>query len=470
MTYDVFNKCRQMSGASDQNQDRQTTPPASAEPRAGRSPRIWRRWWLIAAIVLVPAVFAAQWYTSREWGFDRAREAAGRRRWEEARQHLARYLELHPNSSQARLLMAEALVKEKGTRPTEAIPQAIEHLRRVDGSPQDIATAKLQIARLSFLVLKKPGQAERELQEALALDPRSFDANVLMWKLLDLTGRHELAGDYFWQAFEVADESQHPVLLRDWFLSEFYPETGNDNFYSIFGAQKIGKIPASVNLLVRLRESEPEAVVLHAALAAYYLENGVPTSSLELLKEAPDLSAAMHDAFFVSVLLEALVDLGEFEKAEDCFRKFPQPHEGYLYWRSEGLFQQTVADDAAAAIKSYEKCLQMAAGKFDWGLMMRLSECLRKVGRADEAQEIQTRVNYLTTQALTEERAQDLRERLRNLNDPGVAGDVGDLYREFGKSREASAWEELHQRLLRHQTGEERSVSGGPSPATSAKP
>ncbi|MAG92177.1 MAG: hypothetical protein CMJ48_00280 [Planctomycetaceae bacterium] len=420
----------------------------AADPGAAVYTR--RRLVLLSCGVLVVAGSVGYWWWSIESEMENARQAIERGDWKPARAHLTRYLDWHPQDPAAHLLMAEALVKDDSRTSDDFVQQAIEHLHQIGDDAPLSARARLQEARLALLILREPARAEHLLRRSLKLNPDSYEANFLMWKVLDLTGRHINSREYFWRVYELSPETERASRLRDWFFAEFYSETANEPFTRALGAEKIGKIPASVNLLVRFRESEPAASFVHAALAAYYLESGKPKSSLELLKEAPDLAHAMQDPFFVAALFEALVDLGEFQKAKRCFEQFPRPHSGYLFWRCEGIYRQHVLNDAAAAVEPYTHASTCWPAKFDWNLMMRLSECLRKVGRNNEAERVQSRVKHLTTKVLTRERTSQLRNRVGNLNNPFLAQEICSLYREFGLTREADAWEEHRQSLLRY--------------------
>jgi len=431
-------------------------PGDSPAIQAESSERTWRGIYrrrrglvLFASLMLTAAVSLGYRFWSVEAGLHRARRAVDRLDWAGARVHLANYLQRHPEDPEAHLLMAEAYVKDNSGHPRRSVELAVHHLQQVGDDSSLAGRARLQEARLTFLILLQPMKAERLLRQSLRLDPGSFEANLLMWKVLDLTGRHIASRDYFWRAYDLSPESERGDRLRDWFLAEFYPETANAQFHAVFGTKKIHKIPASVNLLVRFRENEPEAPFVHAALAAYYLGAGKRKSSLELLKEAPDLEQAMRDPFFASVLFETLVDFGESQKTRVCFANWPRPHAGYLYWRAEGMFRQDVLHDPSAAAISYQKALSTWPGKFDWQLMMRLSGCLRAIGRVDDAERLRTKVEHLTKDILTRQTTSQLRSRLANLRSPLVARDVRNFYREFGLTREANAWEDHRIHLTR---------------------
>lgn len=424
-------------------------PDNSSDPTAPWMSR--RKGLLLCLSVLVLAVCIVMWWHSvRVAGIALAKRDMLRGEWTEAKAHVSEYLSHFPDDADAHFLMAEALVKEnRDEDPGESVKLAIQHLRKIAGNSELVAKARLQEGRLAFLVLKQPARAEQLFRESLSLDPNSLDANLLMWKLLDLTDRHIFSREYFWRVYELSSGRDRVIRLREWFLSEFYPITANAEFTSVFGAKEIGKIPASVNLWVRFRESEPEASFIHAALANYYLEGGRPTSSLELLKEAPDLAKAMQDPVFVTALFDTLTTLGEFDKATTCFKQFPEPHSGYLYFRTEGVYRQQVLNDAANAIHSYESALETWPAKFDWGLMTRLAECLRKAERNDEAQAVQARVALLTKEVVTNEKMSELRDKLRNLGDASVVKEMCELYRGFELAEEANAWEDHRQYLER---------------------
>jgi tetratricopeptide (TPR) repeat protein len=428
----------------------QSTQNAAVQSTPSENPSrafLSRRRMFLLAICVLAVGWSGYSYWSIESGLKRGQQAAAKGHWSRARDHLSRYLAWHPDDATAHLLIAEALVRDNAQSGQDSVNRAIEHLTQIEDDSPLAAKARLQQARLSLLLLQRPAAAERLLRKSLELNSESLDANILMWKLMDVTGRHVVSRQYFWRAYEASPVSGRPTLLRDWFLAEFFPETANTSFHNATGARAVGKIPASISLLVRLRESEPEAHFVHAALATYYLERGQPKSSLELLKESPDLAQAMKDPFFVSVLFESLVDLGENEKATTCFEQFPEPHADYLYWRSKAMFHHYVTEDAAAAVDAYEEALTKWPAKFDWGLMTKLSECLRKIGRGDDAEGIQKRVNQLTTRILTEEKTSQLRDKLRRLNDPAVAGELCEIYTEFGLMKEANAWGEHRQKL-----------------------
>jgi tetratricopeptide (TPR) repeat protein len=386
------------------------------------------------------------WQRSLDTAYSNARRAVTRGDWEVAIVLLERYLLSRPDDANARLLIAESLVSSKGPAAYHRISQAVKHLQHVASDDPLAAKAKIQEGRLSLFLLKKPAAAESALTEALRIDTRSTEANLLMWQLLDLTGRHVYCERYFWSAFETIPSEQRPSLLRDWFLSEFYP----DQLYAeLFQQMDItsGQYPPMVKLMVQFRESEPEATFLHAAIARYFHDAGNLKGAIELLNECPDVTAGMKDPFFVDVLFETLVDLGEPQKAETCFSEFPTPHSGYLFYRTEGMFYDYLKNNSEAAVRSYQLALETPPARFDWGLMNRLTVCLKKLGRNEESERLQTKVDYLTRQVLTVEETSELRKILSAPLRAQDASRFAEFYSKFELNKEVSAWSQYQKEL-----------------------
>jgi tetratricopeptide (TPR) repeat protein len=420
----------------------------------GSQRRFWRsfKWFnrrrltLVLFVAIIAAAGGAwgHWLNSQ---FLDAKRSAARSDWDSVVDTLDRYLRYRPNDAEALLLIAEAYVSQSGRGKSDNLQQAVFHLQKIKEASPLASRARLQEARVSLLLQKKPGTAERLLRDSLRLNDESLEANLLMWQLLDLTGRHISSDPYFWQACQLTPERERGPLLRDWFLSEFYPDQLYSELYAQMRIAAVGKIPASVNLMVQFREVEPSASFLHAAIAEHFHGAGNLKGSIELLNECPDISAAMNDPFFVSVLFETLVDLGEFQKAEDCFKEFPEPHEGYVYWRSQGMYFDYVQHDSDAAVAAYRKALETPPSKFDWGLMTRLSVCLKKTNRGKEAEQVQARVENLTRQVLTLEHTSLLRNLLMKPMRAEDAAKFVDFYGKFGLDREVSAWSDYKAQL-----------------------
>src|SRR5438874_222517 len=108
-----------------------------------------------------------------------------RQEWAQARTELSRYLRLHPGDETARLMLAEAYARDDSLEPVQAAQSAIDQLQRVADRSGLGAKARVQEARLRFLILNQPVRAEKLFRRAIQLDPDNYDANFMLWKLLD---------------------------------------------------------------------------------------------------------------------------------------------------------------------------------------------------------------------------------------------------------------------------------------------
>ena len=339
--------------------------------------------------------------------------------------------------------MAEAYVKGEANSDPESIESAIEHLRRIDDDSELAAKARLQEARLLLLILRRPTAAEASLRKSIANKPDSYDANYLLWKLLDLTGRHTESGPYFWRVYELSPRRQRVLRLREWFVSEFYPDTSNAEFDRALGTSATDKKPAPVVRHLAFREAEPSEPLAHAGLASFFLSNGQPRTAIELLKRMTDLERAMQDPFYVQVLFLSLIELGEFEKAKACFREWPAPHSGYEYWRCLGTLNERVTKDYRSASEAFDKALATWPGKYDWSLMSQQAKTLEKLKNRKRARALEARVRHLTQVIMTKERVKRLRAALKTPNDPKTMEKMRKFYEQLQQTREARAWQEL---------------------------
>jgi tetratricopeptide (TPR) repeat protein len=420
--------------------------PGASEAEQPLSRRLLRRtfvWVPITALLIVMSC-AAVFMTNRsvDAEFLAARRAVRIGDWPQVKLRLNRYLWWHPNSVEGRMLMAEACIKAEDTSDTAAAAhQARLHLQLIEGSPQQLALARLQEARLAWLLQRSPTMAEELLRQSLTFDDNLAESHVLMWHLLDLTGRHVLSDEHFWRAYDLSPPAAQTRLIRDWFLSEFYPNDLHGTLFSQLGITAVNSIPASINLLVHFRETEPQSPVIHAALAAYYRQLGNLKATIDLLKESQNSAASMQDQFFVSVLFEALIDLGEFSKAEETFNRFPQPHDGFLYWRCASLYYDYIHEDNEQSLHCFRKAMTYPPAKLDWGLMNRMAACMRKLGMIEEADKLQRRVERLSQEILTTEHTSMLRRSLQS-SDAAAASKFVEFYEEFGLVREVEAWKQ----------------------------
>jgi tetratricopeptide (TPR) repeat protein len=384
-------------------------------------------------------------------GLFRARQLADVGKYPAAREQLKSYLRLHPSDSAAYLLMAELLVKDdESSEPVlDRVPAALSWLEQVPDNCAESAVARLQEARLHLLFYQRAGRAERLLQRSLQRNPESLDGNLLMWKLMVLTGRQPESGPYFWKVYERSPDEGRGSLLRDWYFSEFDANTLCEPFDDAFGIPKVDpqqRTPREFRRYLRFRSAEPDEPRNGAALARYMLIKGDPKTALELLRKySPDFDAT-DDPVVIQVLFETYVELGDFERAIRVFRRWPEPHSGFRYWRFRGMYEEEVLKKPERAVQSFDHALATDAGKVDWLSMTRLEHCLMRIGQTDRAAKVRERVERIRKIMNSAQRVR-LHEALRRLNDPESLQPVIEFYRKLDRRHEVTEWERYCRRL-----------------------
>jgi len=401
---------------------------------------IVRRLFIVVAVGLL--IWGGHELFQRQRGFERANELAQFGLWEQARHELGRYLQLHPRDARAHLMMAGLWINDDQLLSNETVPRALAHLRRIpEGSPL-AAPAQIQQAKLLFLVSHKPVEAERLLREAIRRDENSLEAHQLLCKLLEMTGRQDYSEPHFWRAYELSPPVERAARLRDWYMSQFFPLTANEALERQMGFSSVSTatLPAEAVRYLRFRETEPDEPLGRAVLARWTRRAGKPAEALDLLNlDDGNLDEELRDPFFVATLVDSLIDLGEYEQAEARFRDWPDPAEGFDYWRLKGVILEEVHHQYAAALEAYDLALAIWPGPTDWGLLHRKAGCLAKAGRREEAVQVRAQAEKVT-QLMSDEVHKRLRYVLGFLENPEYLREVAEFYRSLGRTREADAW------------------------------
>jgi tetratricopeptide (TPR) repeat protein len=301
--------------------------------------------------------------------------------------------------------------------------------------------------------LRKPARAEQLLRSAIEIGDDDLAAYQLLWTLLNVTGRAELAESVFWRVYELSPENERPLRLREWYMNQFFPYSATeplDRMMNVLASGEMATPTTESRRFLRFRESEPEAPLNHAALAQWCQQEGDPSFALRLLDAAAaELDNATHDPFFLATYLATLLDLGEHERAAAYFKKWPDSDRGHLYWKSHAAILDEVEEKPELASQAYERALEIWPGPIDWRLRHRRAACLARIGEAGLAAEERERAT-----AVQKLMNIDTHERFRN-----ALGsiqeleklEIVDFYRKLGRNREADCWLEQIQRM---RTGE----------------
>jgi tetratricopeptide (TPR) repeat protein len=383
-------------------------------------------------------------------GLRKAERLAEHGLWDAARIQLTAYLRLHPRDGKARLLFAEALVRDDHLPARESVPVAIEHLRQVPDDSAYAAQARTEEGRLEFLVMHKPAAAERLFRRACELNPEFVDPYYMLWKLFEVTGRAHLASEVFWKAHDLAPPEQRSLRLSEWYTSQFYLETATKPLDQRLGflaepGESLSRIEA--RRFLRFRETEPSAPLGHAALANWFRFSGQPKDALQVLDEAAKVAERpMSNDFFAGTLVGTLIDLGEFDRAERHFDEWPANDHHYEYLLNKALVLDEIKEESAQAREYFERALAQWPGPVDWRTRYRYANCLARLGRQTEANEARERAQQIE-QSMGQQVHAPVREALRHLDNPEALEEIVAFYKQLGCVREAQAWQDEITRL-----------------------
>ena len=409
------------------------------------------RRFLFVIVILVATAIALRsgfWVLHAHSGLANARTLAELNLWSNAYSELQRYLRLYPEDATARLLIAEALIKDE-TRGREAVHEALDHLSHIPDESPHGAQARTHQGRLQLLILHQPERAQKSLQRALQLDSDYFEAHYLTWKLLDLTGRSHLAEANFWKCYELSPAPERAVRLREWYMSQFYPNTANPALDATMGFVNTARemnIETELARLLGFRNAEPEAPLVYAALAHWFYKDGDPQHAMRVLEVSSSLDTALDNPYFVCTLVGALFDLGRFDEAVAHFERWPGPRQGYEYWKWRATISDEVRGDYPDAIEFYDKALGIWPGCAEWRLLSRKANCLLRMGRQKEAQEVRSASKVI--EGLMDETVHSkLRQHLGQLDSLDGLEEVAEFYAKIGREKESKAWRQEIQRL-----------------------
>jgi len=409
---------------------------------AGRQGGGWARVGAVVGVLLAAILVAAGVWCQR--GLADARRLAKHGLWTEARGAATRYLLLHPRDAGANLLLAEALAKDEAVPLPQRVGGAVACLRAVPDTAPEAAEARKAEARVLLFLGRDAFAAERALAAALALDPDDVEARTLTWKILDLTRRTEDAEPHFRRVLAGTPPSGRGAVLRDWYLSQFYPVTSTMDLDGLMGFRLTPADEAATvesNRLLGFRGADPDAPAANAAMARWFQSKGDLPFALELLDGAlaarPEEAGA--DPFFLGTLVDVLVDLGEMDRAGEVFATWPEGDRSRVYWLAKGRVEQEVRDHPAEGAAAYEEALRSWPGPIDWRTMHRAATCHARAGNGTRAAELRARAGEL--EGMMEERVHaGLRKALVRLDNRESLRQLVDFYENIERPEEAEAW------------------------------
>lgn len=419
---------------SETETDKQTTERTTPGPRS--------RWKVISAVLAVCVLgIALLWLES---GFDSAQRSLRKRRFADARSAAERFLLIHPGHHEARMTAARAWVLDENLPALEGARNAITHLSQIPDDAANAAEARMLEGRLTFLILLRPTAAEALFRRALEIDPDQFDSHYMLWKLFDMTERYFDSEPHFREAYRLVPPQQKAVRLREWYLSQFSPLSSCAELDGMMGFRGLREPTSELVAFRRLTafsNEEPESPMVAAAIAQSQLRNRERDAALQTLESIPDCDSVTN-SYFVAALTEVLLELGQLERAQKVYQNWPQPADGYRYWRITGMVHQLAKGDYALAADFYEKALEDWPGPSDWLTMHRRFRCLALLGKK-EAADAARKQSEAVEQLMELEDHQQQKEALGHLNDPDKLRQIITFYNSLGRPWEAQQWRDV---------------------------
>ncbi|MDA1014031.1 MAG: hypothetical protein O3A00_06210, partial [Planctomycetota bacterium] len=397
---------------------------------------------VLMMLILVFVLSCGLYYARLLGSLDRAKAYLRQGQPAAAQDELRTYMWLRPEDAAGYLLMAESLLYDKEREPQDAARLAVDFLDMIPEQSSRAPESLMRQARLYFLILHKPAAAEACLERSLSIDGKSFDANYLMWKLLDMTERGDLSEPYFWKSLELDKPEQRAFRLREWYLSQFHPASANELFDRRMGFLNEDEEPNNESEFKRLfafHSNETEAVMTHAALAKWFHRKGNLNESRRVVEGAIRLPNAAANPFLAQAAVAIYFELGEFDDVHLWLDRLTAESHAYAYWAWKGRVADEIDNDLEAAVAAYKKAAPIWPGNIDWEGMHRQVRCLQRLDRTDGLDQLRARTKQV--QQLTNATDHEvLRELLSDLRSSKTHQAMAKFYTSLGRDREAELW------------------------------
>jgi tetratricopeptide (TPR) repeat protein len=237
-------------------------------------------------------------------------------------------------------------------------------------------------------------------------------------------------------------------MLREWYMSQFFPITAIADFERSLGLLRPEEIPTTDTEARRyfvFCETEPDSPLGYAAAAHWSARSGEPQAGLKILDEGrAKLAGEPSHPFWLSAVIQCSIDVGDARQARAALDRWPAEDRGHSYWRSRAL----VLDETGQyrdALAAYDAALTIWPGPVDWRLQFRKANCLGRAGLHGEAADERTAAKVI------EDLNQDpvhsrLRELMAELEQPDTHREIAEFYTKINRRKEAQHWLLLTQR------------------------
>jgi tetratricopeptide (TPR) repeat protein len=332
----------------------------------------------------------------------------------------------------SRLLLSRAMLADE-TLDDEALEEAFGILETIDGSSPVYVDVLVTKARQEFFGRLKVRSAEKMLEQALALRPNHVEANQILFSIYTATNRADRADPVFWKVFPDADPLEKPQLFRLWFLSQFTRNGANRAFDIGSGIVPPTRPPSDDDVIDRFivfKNQEPKEAMHYGTMASWWLWKTETKTALEILQVGQRDADNILEEVYLSSLVQTLLNQGEFAQAEQLLAQWPEEQRGYNYWRHLAVCQQST-NQVEAAAETYQRCFAIWPGPIDSNVSFRLQECLKELGKDQEAEKVGAQTEVL--RQWLEERWGGVRQAIDYLHDRQAVGILIEFFTAIGK-------------------------------------
>jgi tetratricopeptide (TPR) repeat protein len=347
------------------------------------------------------------------------------RRFDDAEERLAAYIQVHPRDAQARLLLAHAAVERSDPKPELALAQ----LRALRPTNRHMAARAKALEGEAQFLLQHYVDAETLWHAALALDPKIPEVGWGLLNLYALQGRDDDARALGLRLFEVETDPHDRIELLVQLIRHdahaIAPSATVLELEPVAKANPGDKLSARALGLALVRESRYDA--------------GLELLSRAVKSDPTDTQAweayvtGLTDAARIDALNETLAQLPKTIADAPCF-------DGAKGWAA------SQRRDWDSAIQSYRRAWERRPD--DPTLAYRLQLALRNAGRIEELDRLAPRFRAVAT---ARESLRTLYDRIDALPDVGSAPHW-DLYEQVAaaleqlqRTDEARAWKRVAQ-------------------------
>jgi tetratricopeptide (TPR) repeat protein len=372
---------------------------------------------LLGLVLLGALLGAAGWWLPNAL-LKRAKDHVRHARRPEATRVLRWYVLLRPGDSEARLNLANLLVRGGNANA------AVRQLEYISDADSHAPSARLQAAEILYLRLRRPGQAERQLRRILEIDSTNVDAKFGLFQILFTQDRRR---PELWQWLDEAFLSGdfgaqlRALSMRFWLMYAEFP------------------IQDSFPILDRAVAQDPGDVGSKIGLAACHFRMNQPETAIALLRDC--VGKGPDDSDARTKLVEHFLETGDIAKAGTYLEGWDGADNDVEYWTLKGRYLQATWK-FHEAIDCFERALALRPDR--WTTRSQLSRCLDEIGLRDRAaaerresdrmgkELLDTRVRALLTEVIPEFRRY-----------PEGAHKLADLLEAVGHKKDAQRWREL---------------------------